>query len=410
MKKSKNRLEKDMDRRVFILSGRKFNGNCGGSAGVNYKLFLANEKYKLINSMYHLFSDRNIDSSMLRDLEKIGLADSSNLVKRFLKRIGIFFVTKSVVDNRRLNRTLENYNSIYKFSDNDIYIFHDPQIAYNFLHKYCFGKTLFVYHQQGEAYYEWKSMVKSRSFIVRKYYAHMEKFIFSRTRDIGFPSKGAYYSYNLTADNNSKIENCKIFYNGVPALENIDNTRKQYLLSQREISFLTVSVLNDAKGVEKIPQLIKRLKDNLKGYKIKWTLVGDGSHHKEVEEQIIKWNLKENVYWITESLPHEQIIEMMKETHFYIMMHNFSIFDFATIEAMAAGCVPILSNVPANIEVGKNDNIVVVSEPSDIDEINETFINEKYNSYSKKNIEVQNTYFDDLAFLKGYFDYINSID
>lgn len=395
-----------MGRRVFILSGRKFNGNCGGSAGVNYRLLLANNKYKLIDSMYHLFVNCSFEpmTSCEFDIPKKNL---HSYIRKIGVKAGVVFLLKAILNRGRLSIILEKYNTLYKFSNDDVYILHDPQIAYAFLKKFRFNKTLFMYHQQGEAYYEWKSLFKSKSLLVKKYYSYIEKYILTYTQDVGFPSNGACYSFNITSDKDTKISNYLVLYNGVPAINNGNNTIKQYLLGQREIVFLTVAVLNDAKGVEKIPELIKRLKDNLSEYKIRWILVGDGSHHKEVEEQIIKWDICKNVNWITESLPHETIIEMMKEAHFYIMMHNFSIFDFATIEAMSAGCVPILSNVPANIEVGKDDNIVVINKPLDIDIINESFMSEKYTILSKKNVEVQKTYFDDLAFLKGYINYIN---
>jgi len=48
-------------RRTFVFSYRKCMGPVGGPTGVNYKMFLANQKENLIENMYNIFLDKIIE-------------------------------------------------------------------------------------------------------------------------------------------------------------------------------------------------------------------------------------------------------------------------------------------------------------------------------------------------------------
>ena len=46
--------------RIFVISYRKCLGPVGGGTGVNFKLYLANREYGLLDQCYHVFTDKVI--------------------------------------------------------------------------------------------------------------------------------------------------------------------------------------------------------------------------------------------------------------------------------------------------------------------------------------------------------------
>lgn len=393
-----------MERRVFVMSGRKFAGNCGGSAGVNYRLYLANKKYGLLENAHHLFLDKTLDEEKTREKITKGKITKGKITKAIvcvIKKSGILFLPLVMYKQIRISKMLNSYEKKYHFSNDDRYIFHDPEVALEFVRKYRFSHTLLVYHQQGELYYEWKSMYKSKSFIVDIYYSIVERNVFSKISDIGFPSKGAYLSFKNTSKHDIQINNPLILYNGIAPPSNKVCNDTNTSGSKKIISLITVSVLNEAKGVENIPCVIRRIQDNLPDYHVIWTLIGNGSHKEEVEKKIKMYSIQEHVNWIKDYISHDSIMNMLENNMFYIILHNYSIFDFATIEAMSKGCVPILSNEVSNLELNKESNIICLRKEEDIDIIDKSFL-KKIQKMKELNISVQKAYFDDYSFLKRY--------
>lgn len=392
-----------MSKRVFIFAGRKYGGECGGSAGVNYKLFLANQKYHLINNCYHIFldgilSDENKEIKVEDDKKRKEIPN-----KNWLKSIGFVNTTFLLKSRKKMIDEVRKLGEKYKFNKNDIFIFHDIDYAYAFLKCYCGYETLLVYHQQGESYYEWMSLFGGKSKIVELFYRYTMKYILNNISTMAFPSNGAYECFNKTSTYDYGIKDYAVFYNGF-------SRKDEYSIlggPSNELVFATVSVLNDAKAVERVPAVISEIKKVLPDKKIRWILVGNGVNEKKVASEIEKYNLGECVKWIKERVSHDEILELFKRADFYIMMHNYSIFDFTTIEAMSYGVIPILSDVTANKEVVVKDNGLIIGEITDVYKIKSIIEENTFTEMKEKNISVQAELFSEYEFLKRYADYIN---
>lgn len=392
-----------MNRRVFIFAGRKYGGECGGSAGVNYKLFLANQKYHLINNCYHIFldgilSDENKEIHVKSDDKKKAMPN-----KNWLKSIGFVNTTFLLKSRKKMISEIKKIGESYKFQKEDVFIFHDIDYAYAFLKCYQGYETLLVYHQQGESYYEWRSLFGGKSKIVELFYRYTMKYILNNISTMAFPSNGAYECFNKTSTYDFGIKEYAVFYNGF-------SRKEEYSVLEGksdELVFATVSVLNDAKAVERVPAVINEIRKTLPDKKIRWVLVGNGVNEKKVSSEIEKYSLQDSVNWIKERVSHDKILELFKKADFYIMMHNYSIFDFTTIEAMSYGCIPVLSDVTANKEVVVKDNGLIISELTDVRKLKEIIEEESFKAMKKSNILVQDEHFSEYQFLKRYADYIN---
>lgn len=169
------------------------------------------------------------------------------------------------------------------------------------------------------------------------------------------------------------------------------------------IVFCTVSALNEAKGVERIPQYLAQIK---RQHSLKWVIVGNGIKAEELQTEIAKNGLSENTIWQKAPLPHDEILRIFLITDFYIMFHKFSIFDYSTIEAMAYGNIPILTPVGGNKEVIFDNNGLFVEEFNNSDGFENYFSSIDIPSIKRRNQEIQETRFSNFAFLKRYSDLI----
>ena len=417
-----------MHNRVFIFSYRNLNEILGGGpGGVNYRLYLANKKYKMIRNTYHLFKDKIIDTdNQLIDIF-IEKKESNNYLPPFFRKILKLFINKiplliflkylfhEIIRLSKIRKYIKLLSNRYKFNNNDIYIFHEIESASVFLKLFNFKNNLLVYHQQGSIYYELKSFTKVSSFFLKFFLDHILLYTFEKIVYIGFPSFGAYKAL-LNTSNNKKINKClkgkkvTIFYNGFTEEKKLENIKHEPLfdikikekLKDCELSFITVAALNEAKGVERIPQYLYKIKKT--GKNIIWILIGDGIKAKEIEKNIKKYELKENVFWIKKRLPHSDILYLFNLTDFYILFHRFSIFDFSTIESMAYGNIPILSNVGGNKEIIIKQNGLLVENFNNIDDFLKIITIK--DELKRLNRKLQKKYFSSYSFLERYSNFI----
>ena len=124
----------------------------------------------------------------------------------------------------------------------------------------------------------------------------------------------------------------------------------------------------------------------------------------EVEKQIDKYQLKDNIIWKKERVKHFELMQLLSVSDFYILLHRFSIFDLSTLEAMHYGNIPILTPVGGNKEVIIDGNGLLVSDFSDVDSFIEMIQSDEMEAMRAKNMSIQKRMFDDKAFLQRYAD------
>ncbi|OOM79914.1 glycosyltransferase [Clostridium sp. BL-8] len=384
-------------RRVFSFSNRNCPAEpCGGSGGVNYKLLFANREYRYIDEMYNIFKDVIIDNDSMLTVELVGMRGKSYeeiTQKKYLK-----------------------LHSYYNFSNDDVYIFHDVESALIFMSLFNASKTVLVYHQQGSLYRENVAFGGVEDENKKKHLDNLLKEAISRINYLGFPSVGAKQGLidsEPSLENLVNKSNIKILYNGFKNSGNIEplgEEAKQVIEKIKnfsEFKFITVAVLNSVKGVERIPRFLSEIKK--KYGEFKWIIVGDGIKKSELQANIDKYNIEENVIWIKNKIPHDDILALFRYTDFYILTHRISIFDFATIEAMSYGNIPILTPVGGNKEVIIDNNGIFLNDLTNIADFSELISNGLIEQTKLKNIRIAESMFNEREFLKRYAELVNEI-
>lgn len=382
--------------RVFSISDRECPLQpAGGPAGVNYRLMLANRKYGFINHMYHIFKNMIIDDDSIMNLNMFEKEDNViDWLKRYFKKL----------------------NDYFHFSDDDIYIFHDVFSAFVFISIFPFRKTVLVYHQQGSLYKELVFFGHKPDEELKKQLDSLLHATFMSMMYIGFPSKGAIES---VIESEPVLENTinrvmiKILYNGCDPVDDPKVSEKDvneiiHMLKTSQVpNFVTSATLNEAKGVERIPEFLSAFKKKYGSFL--WVVVGDGAKADELAQNIEKYDIRENTIWLRKQIPHDDMLAIFKHTDFYILTHRFSIFDFSTIEAMGYGNIPILTPIGGNKKVIINNSGIFLNTLSSTEDFDNYVMNYNFDIAKQMNIQIARELFSEKAFLKRYADLIEEV-
>jgi glycosyltransferase involved in cell wall biosynthesis len=387
----------DMNGRVFSFSDR----NCpsqptGGPAGVNYRLLLANKRFQSINNMYHIFSDIIVEKDAM--LSVVLNSDGTE------------------GDIERLTRYFKKLDEYYCFTDDDVYLFHDAIGAYAFLLTFKVTKTVLVYHQQGSLYREWQYFSGQSDKKAKKDMDTVLAYVLTKVKYAAFPSMGAKESL-IASDSifESFIDDAKVkvLYNGCDSPERVETNSEQVdsaimaIQNSPDPIFITVAALNEAKGVERVPSFLADVK--AKYGPINWIVVGDGVKANELDENIKRYGLEENVIWIKDRVAHDNILALFMYSDFYILAHRYSIFDFSTIEAMNYGNIPVLTPVGGNKEMIIEDNGIFMNDLSTCKDFDDFISTHKLVEVKEKNVEIARKIFSEEAFLNGYFELVKEL-
>lgn len=403
--------------RVFVFSYRDCLGPVGGGRGVTYKLYLANRKYKHIENTTYVFKDCSFSDSDAPIFDNKKGAKQSTYRKQMSRVInsgGIVTILKTELKLSKAKKWIKESDQTYRFLDEDVFLFQDFESAYAFLRLYNFKNTSLIYHQQGSLYNEWFSFIGVKSEKYRKYLNKRFSWVVENVGVLGFPSYGAM---SCLTESEPELMECisskkeiSILYNGFSADSadlKMSESVKDAVEKVRAFSgmkFATVSALNEAKGVERIPQYLSAVKKQYGD--LIWVLIGNGIKSDEVKENIKRFGLQDNVIWIDVAVPHDDILSVFQSTDFYIMFHRYSIFDYATIEAMAYGNIPILSCVGGNKEVIVNDNGCFVTDFADVSELYDLLSRNTVSELKNRNRRIQLDMFSEKAFLEYYYKMI----
>lgn len=401
--------------RIFMISNRVCKGPVGGAGGVNYKIYRANCKYGLIPEMQNVFRDK----VMILTDDFIYSEKISNERKKtkldFLKTILLKTGGGAIVFEKlrliRWTKRIKEYDTKIHFSNDDIYIFHDIESAICFGKLFGCEKSVLVFHHQGSLYNERSEFYGIESRMYRKYMTQLTIKAFNMTKESAFPSVGAKECLLESEPELEKVlmqKKINTFYNGTEnciaciRTEFGEKYNKYMQQIQRAlgIKFVTVSTLNESKAVERIPSFLAGF--TKRGFGFTWILIGKGRKEKEVENEIARCGIRENCIWIKESVPHDFILKIFQATDFYLILHKFSIFDYAILEAMSCGNIPILSKVGGNKEVIINENGFFSDEVGIEDKVIKLTQSEDFDFMKKKNVVLQQNKFSEYSSLNYY--------
>ncbi len=366
-------------------------GPCGGAGGVSYRLMRANENCHLFEDTVFIFFDRCICSS---DGE----------------------ITVACMPKAQQLAELEGYytklNEILEFCEDDFFVFHDLESFCAM--KECFPwieRTLVMYHQQGSIYSESLFMGNKEDKAYEQFCFDLTRFAVEESYLFGFPSRGAMQALIATLPEISPYLEKKqeiILYNGCSPVLSQGTGMVDAIIDMlgqiRGNVFITVATLNEAKGVERLPAFFAEYGKQVEDYF--WIVIGNGAKREELAKGIS--NLEGHVLWLDVSIDNSDIIKLYDKADYYILSHRYSIFDYATIEAMHMGCIPVLTPVGGNLEMITDDNGYFLG-----DDLNaEDFVlwEKEHNmaELKEKNRRIAAESFSEYSMLKAYYDLVMS--
>jgi len=106
--------------------------------------------------------------------------------------------------------------------------------------------------------------------------------------------------------------------------------------------FSIIYVVRDINDENKNFKLLPAINNLLlqKGLAINWTIIGGG---KTQEEFDLSWGRHKNFTYF-QSLPNEKILDMLSDHHLFILPSFNEGFPVTVVEAMKAGCLPLISD------------------------------------------------------------------
>ncbi|MBL0537431.1 glycosyltransferase [Aeromonas caviae] len=404
-------------KRVFFFTVFDYAGDCGGPQGVMSRLKNANATSKLIGNDFYIFGDRVIEPSGFYNNKNRCSPDVQDIAVPVFKlwensgSLNLSYQHLKALDDRLIwlqgyMERVAHIHERYGFNRDDIYIFHDVESCFVLTSMFDIINVALVYHNQGGLYYEYLAFGGNPGDGLYKTWLLMHKKCLQLSKKIVFPSLGGYDSLvKTTPDLSSYITNFDVIHNGCDVRF---TDMSEYLANQLElfirpgsVVFLTVAMVNDAKALERIPIFMADLKrcgiDN-----IQWIVVGSGPCDNKLQKAIEDNHLIEDVLWIKQRLLHSDIQALFHIGCYYIIFQKYSICDFSTIEAMGAGCIPVLSDVPGNRAYIEYNNGILIHDCTDAMPLVEFHNARNRVELSLLNVNIQREYFSGKSFLQSY--------
>jgi glycosyltransferase involved in cell wall biosynthesis len=140
-----------------------------------------------------------------------------------------------------------------------------------------------------------------------------------------------------------------------------------------KVLILSVSSLIDLKNVDVNLKALAQLKD-----KIDWTytIIGEGKERPNLEALVAKLGIEDRVRFMG-AISHQEVIEEMKRSHFFVMVSFMETFGLVYLEALAAGNIVIGSRdegIDGVIENAKNGFLSPAGEVEPLKEVLEEII------------------------------------
>lgn len=380
--------------RVFCFANKKMpSAPCGGGAGVAYRLHLANSKYKKIPNITFIFLDKIIVHN--QDFMQYDVSSSDDEVTYSIAQLMVYF---------------KELNKLFDFGNDDCYMFHDLDSFYALYH--TLGgiiHSIVVYHGQGSLYNEAVASGMEPNEEYRRECLELTRFSILNSEIFGFPSIGAKQALIDTMpeikSDLEKHNDVKILYNGCSPIIHREQSMVGELvdyLKQLDIhKFVTVCTLNEAKGVDLLPDFFKKYGEHNDYI---WILLGDGAKRDIIKEKIS--GMEEHVIWLTNWFSNNDILQILNCTDFYILNQRLSIFDFSTIEAMHMGNIPVLSPVGGNLEMIKDNSGYFLKAADDADGFSAWLDSIQIEQIKEKNINIAKNLFSERTFLEQYLEVI----
>lgn len=292
------------------------------------------------------------------------------------------------------------------FEKDTYYVTHDIQAAciLAFLRK----DYILVYHNQGPIIYERMNFGKVFSPFALTCWKIIERKAFLNAKSLHFPSNGAaemYFSNEYATCKQDEVYLAQPLFNTIP--HSVSKPIEGLKLQAGVITFYSVGALTEAKGQDLSIGFINNFLRHCGGCLVRYIVIGKGPLENSVCEVGNKLMEEYSNFQFVhyQFLPHSQVMYVHEISDVYLMLHRLSIFDFATLEAMASGSALVLSSVGGNMDFQKKNNVILYD---DCIHTIENILNSDINALKRLNKEVFDEYFSNEAFRRMYFYLIHN--
>lgn len=410
-------------RKYFILGACDevafFSATGGPAAGLRF-LWEANEHFRLIDNVYAIM--RGLIFTPQGTILHKTVINNPKSVKLLPEGIGAVPVITNYnainfyVNIDALKTFLENVGEMVGFSSTDVFLCLDAWIAYAFMKSFpAYHNVALAYHSQGVLSEE---LGKTRPELCEAYDC-MQREQMLHIKEWIFPTRGAADGFLSSANDEirrvAKACHFNVLYSSYEPKERIspdaDFVEAMDVLQDYDVMFASATFLYKNKGVERIPRILALFKKQT-GLRIKWVLIGTGEMEDEVRKNIDACLESNDYIWYNKRFDNQDnVFELFERADFYIMMHRISVSDLSTLQAMAYGCVPFLSNVGGNLEFCGFDNGILVDPQTETLDLGKFFVNgqldRKYLAEQKRrNQKIIRERFNEKQFLQGYRDFL----
>lgn len=205
-----------------------------------------------------------------------------------------------------------------------------------------------------------------------------------------------------------RINEKKVYYRS-PFVEHVKNFEREFQTDNRiplKIGF-PCRLTRNQKRADLLPELIVKLEKKAVHYAL--NIVGSGEYEKDIIKFVNDSNLHSKISFFGK-LSRKELLLFLNNQDIYLNLSDFEGTSLTMLEAMARGCVPVVTNVSGVDDFIENMINGMVSEIGDIENIADNILfldnnRDKLEIYSKRCMEI-------ISFkckLENYIDYIEKI-
>lgn len=286
------------------------------------------------------------------------------------------------------------------------YIVHDLGTAYGLA--LADKPYVIVWHMQGSFVTQYLNFGDDLSPAFIERLKEIERIVMERAKSVVFPSDGAremYFSDEHCGSRRETVMVGETVYNTIlpdSAAKRVEEP-KAILPPYDGLTFTSVGTLTMAKGQDQVLDFLDIALPSIR-QNVRWICIGDGVMREELlqKAETLVARHPNFTFSYLGKIPHADVMTVHRQSDVYVMLHRISIFDFATLEAMANGCAIMLSKIGGNLDFDKKENVIFqedlpegdfsVFEPSNIERLkalSRSVLNEHFSAVAFKSANIK---------------------
>jgi glycosyltransferase involved in cell wall biosynthesis len=123
-------------------------------------------------------------------------------------------------------------------------------------------------------------------------------------------------------------------------------------------------LIREQKRIHLFPRILERLAAS--GRPFIWNIVGDGPELNRLRQTMVSHSAGQRIVF-TGKMPYHQVSELLSASDLFLLTSDYEGLPLSLLEALAAGAVPVVSDLESGIREVIQPGIGILVEPDDID-------------------------------------------